>query len=171
MDNRRRSGAGGSWIQIGDKYIVAGGGFGKPQRAHNGGAGGGAIGGGGSGDDYSGAYDAGRGGWGGNKYKGGYEHGNRTGGNPGDGLDGIGGGRGGGEFVGGNGEGGKVKVERLYAGYNTTIVSSGVMRLGGSAYSGESARASHVSNVNYKLACQDDVSGCSALYKFNNEVK
>ena len=162
-----RGGAGGSWIQIGDKYIVTGGGFGNPQREGKGGGGGGAVGAGGSGDDWRGSDSAGRGGNGGNIYAGGAAHGGRSCGFRGAGLDGIGGGHGGG---GGSepghdcagGKGGQVYAHRLFAGY----ARSG--RLGGSAMGGLRALASHNSNWNLGLACQDNRYGCATIYRFDN---
>ena len=163
----RRGGAGGSWIQIGDKYIVTGGGFANPGQAKKGGGGGGAVGAGGSGDDWSGSSSAGRGGNGGNKYAGGAAHGRRDCGFRGAGLDGIGGGRGGGSGSEsgrdcGHGLGGEVNASRLFAGY----ARSG--RLGGSATGRLRALASHNSNWNLGLACQDTSKGCAVLYRFDN---
>ena len=161
----RRAGAGGSWIRIGDKYIVAGGGFGNMPFARRGGGGGGAIGAGGSGDDWSHSEWAGPGGNGGNIYKGGAGHGDERCGNRGEGLDGIGGGRGGGLSGGGDcagGEGGQVYAHRLFAGY----ARSG--RLGGSANGEKVALSSHNSNLSLNMACQNTLAGCATIYRFDN---
>ena len=161
----RRAGAGGSWIRIGDKYIVAGGGFGNRGVAKHGGGGGGAVGAGGSGDDWSHSKWAGPGGNGGNIYKGGAGHGDERCGNRGEGLDGIGGGRGGGTGGGGDcagGEGGQVYAHRLFAGY----ARSG--RLGGSANGSKVALSSHNSNLSLNMACQTTLAGCAAIYRFDN---
>ena len=154
----RYPGGDGSWIQIGDKYIVAGGGYGLTTndgtRYHAYGGGGGAIGSGGSGltCTQAGICDKCA--------------------TAGEGLDGIGGGRGGSTVFEeenrncGRGFGGEVKPSRLFPGF----ARSG--RLGGSSsgLTAEDMRAksSHDSNFSLNLGCQTLKEGCAVIYKFNN---
>ena len=156
------AGGDGSWIQIGDKYIVAGGGYGlsisNGTRYQSYGGGGGAIGYGGKGAIWS--KENGCGG------------GNNCCSAAGEGLDGIGGGRGGSKHLEsknrncGSGLGGEVNPSRLFTG----LARSG--RLGGSA-SGlveedKKAKSSHDSNFSLNLGCQTLKEGCATIYKFNN---
>ena len=189
------SGGGGSWIQIGDKYIVAGGGYGSSRIGDEGnkyyvyGGGGGAIGGGGSGyvcDDGSSGASGNVPGKGGNIYDGGkyvvsgISCSSSSCGNAGEGLDGIGGGHGGSREVGssggtadcGAGLGGEVNPSRLFTGF----AWSG--RLGGSftdsteidtnTEKNTKAKSSHDSNFSLNLGCQTFKEGCATIYKFNN---
>ena len=187
------AGGGGSWIQIGDKYIVAGGGYGSSRigteenKYHVYGGGGGAIGGGGSGyvcDD--GALTGSVPGKGGNIYDGGGRIFSLSScsfvscGFAGEGLDGIGGGHGGSRKVEssggtadcGAGLGGEVNSSRLFTGF----ARSG--RLGGSftdsteidtnTEENTKAKSSHDSNFSLNLGCQTLKEGCAVIYKFNN---
>ena len=152
------SGGGGSWIQIGDEYIVAGGGYGLTTndgtRYHAYGGGGGAIGSGGSGLTCTQAGVCGRCGV------------------AGSGLDGIGGGRGGSKVFEsenrncGRGFGGEVNPSRLFP----RFARSG--RLGGSTETvireDMEAKSSHDSNFSLKLGCQTLKEGCATIYRFNN---
>ncbi len=170
------AGAGGSWIQIGDEYIVAGGGYGsatdKGARHSIYGGGGGAVGAGGSGVEIrDGSRLFGYAGNGGNIYKRKYSYSSECGAT-GPGLADIGGGRGGSrEIIEGNincglGLGGEVSSAHLFTGF----ARSG--RLGGS-FNGlteedKKAKSSHDSNFSLKLGCQTLKEGCATIYKFNN---
>ena len=186
------AGAGGSWIQIGDKYIVAGGGYGSSRSGDEGnryyvyGGGGGAIGGGGSGYVCdNGSFKGDVPGKGGNIYDGGKKVldnwcSSPSCGNAGEGLDGIGGGHGGSRKVEssggtadcGAGLGGEVNPSRLFTGF----ARSG--RLGGSftdfteidtnTEKNTKAKSSHDSNFSLNLGCQTLKEGCATIYKFNN---
>ena len=158
------AGSGGSWIKIGDKYIVAGGGAGAFYGHYSAGAGG-AIGGGGSGgftiyDNAKKRFQAG--GKGGNLYAGGASYSGRgmQQGRNGDGFR-SGGGRGGFSYTKDVATGGSVLVSDLFTGSN----NSGV--LGGQ--SGKGSLASHNRNLSLNIACISTNSGCAALYAFHNE--
>ena len=170
-NGNKTSGAAGSWIKIGDKYIVAGG---AGAQASNAGGGGGAIGGGGSGAaislSFSGRVYTSNGGSVG-PYAGGAGVSTKgfnkvTCGNDGAGLNNEGGGKAGSSFkcdsgTNGRGQGGYVNEKYLFAGYTR----SGM--LGGEAVN--NGLTSHDSNISFSnFACTSN-RGCVALYTFRGQ--